>query len=260
MRGTRRPERLASSGRSAERRVVDGPLLDERLLPLVRLIRGEEQLQCVEREGPYRSLDSVSTLNECLSTLSAVGSSRAARRPTRAPCAEAVRWDDDPPSSRARFSPMMRARYAVPTRRRTSPPSADLAEPGGLDGDRDVAEDVQHVRSLAWDRSDDVMQVLDLEHPGLRRPVITALGHLLLIATLQNARSPAPVKATTPTAGSAHAAPKQAMSSSTVCARNALYRSTLLIVIHASPSSTSYTTSTSSRTERLLPPRRVGLS
>ncbi len=27
------------------------------------------------------------------------------------------------------------------------------------------------------------MQVLDLEHPGLRRPVITALGHLLLIAT-----------------------------------------------------------------------------
>jgi hypothetical protein len=56
---------------------------------------------------------------------------------------------------------------------------------------------------------------------------------------VQNARSPAPVRHTTPTSGLAQARVKQAMSSSIVRARNAFSRSGRSMTIHASPSSTS---------------------
>jgi hypothetical protein len=52
----------------------------------------------------------------------------------------------------------------------------------------------------------------------------------------ENALSPAPVRTTTPTSGSAQAARKAAISSSTVVARKALRTSGRLIVIQATPS------------------------
>ena len=138
---------------------------------------------------------------------------------------------------------------------------ADLAEAGIVGGDREVADQVQHVAAadrVARDhRHHRLRQAPDLDvEVGDVEASRAPARHLLLleiarvaahalVAPEQNASGPAPVSTTTPIAGSSRASSRARESSMTVRGRNAFRTSGRSIVTFAMPQS--------SRGELLVP-------